>query len=259
MTHTLQIEGLPKYYQGGRSEGVLAVHGYTGRPGEMDYLAQSLHRQGWSVSVPRLPGHATSRSDLLRCTWKDWYRRVLDAYYDLRSCCDKVFVAGLSMGGLLTLMLAQEEPCDALALAAPVVLTTRQVPLSVSSWAGRLIQPKKLKDFEHQFEGEHSPEGRFLEDEYWSWLLPSAVGQLASLQRKTNARLKRVTAPTLVLTSKRDQVISQRAGEFLQKRLGSQEFSHIVYERSGHVITNDCEKQRAAEDITAWFNRFSSE
>jgi len=40
-------------------------------------------------------------------TWQDWYEAVEQSFIELKSKCDRVFVAGFSMGGALALRLAQ--------------------------------------------------------------------------------------------------------------------------------------------------------
>lgn len=257
MNFTLCNEGLPKYYSGSTDAGVLVIHGFTGRPGEMDYLARSLHDQGYTVSVPRLPGHGTSQKDFLKCTWRDWYRRVLDAYLDLGASCSRIYIAGLSMGGLLALMLASEQPCEAVAAAAPAIVITPQYSLSMTPLMGLFVKAKLKKDYVFEHDPQQNPEVHHLESEYYRYLMPGALAQLYRLQKKTRSCLNRVTAPVLVITSEQDEVVPPAAGVYLEQRLASREFKHLVYQESPHVIVNECEKQRAAEDIIDWFARFS--
>jgi carboxylesterase len=40
-------------------------------------------------------------------TWQDWYEAIEQSFIELKSKCDRVFVAGFSMGGALALRLAQ--------------------------------------------------------------------------------------------------------------------------------------------------------
>ncbi len=253
MLHTLYNEGTPKYYQGTEDEAVLVIHGYTGRPGEMDYLARALHKEGFTVSVPRLPGHGTSRQDLMRCTRKDWYRRVLDSYYDLASSNTRIHVAGLSMGGLLALKLASELPCESLALAAPAVLIRNKKSLALTPLMRLVMKEKQVRDFEFQHDPLQDPENHYLESEYYQWIIPGALAELYLLQREVRACLGKVTAPVLVITSRKDRVVPPNAGAYLKKHLGSRQVKQLVYEHSSHVIVNDSERQRAAEDIIRWF------
>ncbi len=94
---------------GGRS-GVLLIHGLTGTPTEMRFVAKGLNRNGFTVHAMQLAGHCGDETDLLKTGWRDWYRSVCDAADRLRGEVDQMFVAGLSMGALLALKLAADRP-----------------------------------------------------------------------------------------------------------------------------------------------------
>ena len=94
----------------GMSVGVLVIHGLTGMPNEMKPVAKKLEEIGCDLEVPMLRGHGGSQDKLLDTGWKDWVagcRHVLD---DLCRQCDTVIVGGLSMGGLIAVELAAENP-----------------------------------------------------------------------------------------------------------------------------------------------------
>ena len=98
---------------------VLGIHGYGGYPGELALPAIRLHALGFTVYVPRLPGHGTSGSDFEKSSRKDWYRCVREAYMNLHADYDQVYVIGHSMGGILALLLAFEFTIPRIILSAP--------------------------------------------------------------------------------------------------------------------------------------------
>ncbi|GAW32853.1 carboxylesterase, partial [Carboxydocella sp. JDF658] len=67
---------------------------------------RALAAQGWTVQVPLLPGHGTDVEELARTCWRDWGAAAEKAVVELRQKCDRVYLAGLSMGGLISLYLA---------------------------------------------------------------------------------------------------------------------------------------------------------
>ena len=87
--------------------GVLLCHGFTGSPQTLRTWAEYVAGQGFSVSLPRLPGHGTTWQDLARTGWQDWYAEVDAAFGVLARRCEQTFVFGLSMGGCLALRLAE--------------------------------------------------------------------------------------------------------------------------------------------------------
>ena len=87
--------------------GVLLCHGFTGSPQTLRPWADYLAQQGFTVSLPLLPGHGTTWQDLARTGWADWYAEVDRAFGTLAGRCEQTFVFGLSMGGCLALRLAE--------------------------------------------------------------------------------------------------------------------------------------------------------
>lgn len=103
------IENVEFRFEGGRA-GVLLIHGLTGTPAEMRLVGKGLSRAGFSVYGMQLAGHCGSVEDLLKTSWQDWYASVEAAAEKFRHEVDHLFVAGLSMGAVLSLKLAAERP-----------------------------------------------------------------------------------------------------------------------------------------------------
>src|SRR5512135_580609 len=87
--------------RGSLGKGVLLVHGLTGAPGEMKFLARRLHRCGFHVAAPLLAGHGSDEVHLLRTTWHDWLETLRVAFLRLRDDVDEIYVAGICVGGAL--------------------------------------------------------------------------------------------------------------------------------------------------------------
>ena len=106
--------------------GVLLVHGFTGTPMSMrpwgEHLAEPASRRG-----PLLPGHGTRWQDCNLSSHGQWTAEVDEAFDALAADCDRVFVAGLSMGGTLATRFAEVRPDDlaGLLLVNPSFFTTR--------------------------------------------------------------------------------------------------------------------------------------
>ena len=87
--------------------GILVIHGFTGSPVTIKPWASYLNQIGYTVSAPCLPGHGTTWQAMNETTWQDCYESVEQSFVELKSNCERVFVAGFSMGGSLALRLAQ--------------------------------------------------------------------------------------------------------------------------------------------------------
>lgn len=100
-------EAQPFLLKGG-PHGVLLIHGFTGSAAHMRPLGQRLHDAGYTVMGINLPGHAETPEAMGRTGWRDWLDSARDASEALKARCPVVSACGLSMGGLLSLLLAAE-------------------------------------------------------------------------------------------------------------------------------------------------------
>lgn len=105
--------GAEPFASDGGPVGVLVCHGFTGSPRAVRPWAEHLAAAGLTVRAPRLPGHGTTWQDLATTGWRDWYAEAERAFTELRENCERVFLAGLSMGACLALRLAAEHGGDA--------------------------------------------------------------------------------------------------------------------------------------------------
>jgi carboxylesterase len=148
----VQPDAEPFEHAGG-PVGVLLCHGFTGSPQTLRSWADYVAEQGFTVSLPRLPGHGTTWQDLARTGWQDWYAEVDAAFGALASQCEQTFVFGLSMGACLALRLAEVRgnavrglvlvnpslaPDTKLFLLAPVL---KHLPLTLPGIASDIKKP----------------------------------------------------------------------------------------------------------------------
>ena len=96
-------------------------------------MGEFLNGQGYTCLGVRLAGHATHPEDMIRSTRADWIASVEDGYHALCGLTARIFLIGLSMGGVLSLLLAPRLNVLAppgLSSAKPAVPLIRSVPLS---------------------------------------------------------------------------------------------------------------------------------
>ncbi|MGQ9630535.1 MAG: alpha/beta hydrolase [bacterium] len=238
---------LPQFYEGG-STSVLAIHGYTGSPHDMAYLAGRLNEAGFTVSVPRLPGHGTNCRDFLQSGWRDWLRACVDAYLNLSSRFPKVYLTGLSMGGVLAIILAAKFKPRRIALAAPALKT--------SDWRIRITPilkffVKKIERAEKEDFGDE--ELNFLAREYWDFDWPSKAADLYHLQKIARRYLPEIASDTLTIVSRKDRMVPLCVADIIENSIRAKRKKRLILEWSPHVVVNDIEKERVADEIIAWF------
>ncbi|MCD4666717.1 alpha/beta fold hydrolase, partial [archaeon] len=100
------------YQEGNNGRAVLVIHGFTSNCLSMKEMSEGFLEKNYTVYCPLLKGHGTSIRDLQNRNWEEWTRDVDKSYQNLTSNHEKVYVAGYSMGGVLTLYLAQKYDVD---------------------------------------------------------------------------------------------------------------------------------------------------
>ncbi|MBR3499026.1 MAG: alpha/beta fold hydrolase [Selenomonadaceae bacterium] len=227
------IEGGNPFFMGGGSSGVLLVHGFTGLPAELFLLGEFLNRQNFTVLCPRLAGHGTDENDLMRTTKDDWFNSVLDGFHILRGVCEKIFVVGHSMGGLLTLKLAAEKNLSKIVtLAAPIFiddgLGLKNLPPKEFCGNACIIQPRrKLNDV---------PQAA---NEVYKKTPLISVHELVGLIDDAKNFLPKVTAPILIMHGEDDHTAQPRSARFIMDNVGSPDKKIITVPNSGHLLPLD--------------------
>ncbi|MFN3691432.1 MAG: alpha/beta hydrolase [Fervidobacterium sp.] len=237
---------LPIFLEGSE-KGVLIVHGYTGSPHDMHYMAKELNQAGFTVSVPRLPGHGTCSEDFLTTTSHDWLRRAFDAYYDLSGICKEIYIVGLSMGGVIALIMAAKlKPKKLVTLAAATHVHDNRIRLTPLLSIFKKKMPRENND---KYD---DPDLEYLNNEYWSYNWPKQAAHLYKLMKLARKSIPEITSETLVVAARNDNTVPLSAAEFIYNNIKSEKRKLLVFERSGHVLSNDIEKEAVAEAVKKW-------
>ncbi len=228
-----------------RATGVLFIHGFTVTPANFHGYAKRLWRQGYTVSVPLLPGHGTRPADLAGVTWMEWLDAVVRAYDELTERCEQVAVCGISLGGSLALQLGRHRRPRKLLLLAPAVFP---IPLL------KLAEPTLLPALEalgvdywiHVAGDVRRPEG--FELGYGKTPIDGLV-QLCRCMRATGNMLPEVTADVLIFQSKIDHEIDAGKAPEILRLLGSQHKELVWLHDSFHEIPRDHDAERVYRRI----------
>ncbi len=241
--------------QGDGNAALLFLHGFTGTPSEIYPTAALVNQQsGCTVSGIVLPGHGTTPEDLDNTSWRDWTAAVEDELNRLSTMHQHLFVAGLSMGGLLSFYAAiqREDIKGAVSINAPVFtrnpLTTSFFVSALTPLLG-LVKPYYPKnDIDIGLELEK--QGR---QAYHCYPVKSFRSML-HLRKLVLSGLSSVTCPALVMQSLQDEVVNASSGRHLVNRLKRTQVSYQELEHSTHVATMGDEMEAIAASISRFID-----
>lgn len=262
------------YFEGGPS-GVLLIHGLTGTPNEMRVLGKGLNNAGFTVYGMQLAGHCGDVDDLLASNAEDWFSSVQVAADFLRERVENLFVCGLSMGALLALRLAAEQPdrihgvgvfgatfrYDGWSIPA-IARLSFLLPLVNRLGIGRrrsFIErpPYGLRDERIRA---HVSEAMFGEDSSVAGLPGNpwpSLAELFTLSRKVRKRLPEITSPCLIAHAVDDDIASVANAHFVAARI-SAPFELLLLRDSYHMITIDRERRTLIASASSFFQRIAS-
>jgi len=237
----LQEEGSP---------GVLLLHGFGDTPQTLALLARRLHKSGYSLYAPLLPGHGRDMAAFENSRASEWIAAARKAFVEMHARHDSVSVVGLSMGGALAVLIAAEmDDIPALVLIAPYVGMPRLLRAAAAThwlwgrFAGQLNgrSPRSI----------HDPIEREKNLAYGA-VTGGALHELSKVVRLARRALSKVAAPTLIIQSREDPRIAPDIAEFALESLGTQEKKLIWTEGAGHIITVDFGRERVFSEVEKW-------
>ena len=249
MSEIQVLTGAEPFFYEGSEVGCLISHGFTGTTQSMRFLGEFLANEGGlTVMGPRLKGHGTSVEDMAQSTAEDWIRSVEAALETLRERCSQVFIAGLSMGGTLTLYMAAMYP-DVIKGAIPINGAVFVNNPDLASLAFMANAPAAVPGV-----GGDIKKPDVTELAYEDVPVP-AVRQIYALMSVTRELLPRVTCPTLVFQSRDDHIVPPANGPFIIDHIGAEDKRLFWLDNSYHVATLDNDKELIASETLKFIKK----
>lgn len=260
--------------KGANGSVVILIHGLTGTPNELSFLAGSLNRKGYSVICPRLANHGEPIEVLKNTTWQDCYASARDCLMEAIPENKHIFIAGLSMGALLALLLSQEFPdkISAVSCLSPTFFydgwnmprIRHLLPLAYLTPLKHFLYFKEEPPYGIKSEAIRSRVHSYyskaklndMEDvsEYGYPYFPlTLLYQLRLLVSYLTKRLDRVTAPVQLIQAKDDDMTSVKNSRFIYERIHSRIKELVLLDNSYHVISADQERDKVARELERFF------
>ena len=220
-------------------------------------MGEFLHGQGYTCLGIRLAGHATHPEDMIRSTRADWIASVEDGYHTLCGLTDKIFMIGLSMGGVLSLLLAAHlDVMGVVALSTPY-----RMPSDYPVWLMRLFS--YFMPFHRKGSGEPGS-GWFDSSAYREHISyprnpVRSAAELKLLILEMRKSLPEVHVPVLLMHSRDDRyVLPDNMEQIYNKLTGASDKSRLFISGSGHVLPRDAARQDVFQRTLEFIQRVGS-
>jgi carboxylesterase len=255
------------------------IHGLTGTPREMSSIGKALNAKGFSVAAPLMEGHNKTISILKRKKWQEIYASLKSEFLKLEPSYKNIFVAGLSFGALLAILLAYEFPkkiraincfsptlffdgwgTPKLKILLPIVYLTRlKYYFYLKEEYPYGLKNERLRSRVESF---YKESGLFDYSKVHLYGYPSipvsCMRQNHLLAKYVTSILNKVHAPIQLLQAKDDDVTSPKNSYFIYDRVSSKDKEVILFEDSYHIIIADQERDKVAQKSVAFFEKYKT-
>ena len=236
--------------------GCLLTHGFTGAPKEMRWMGEYLSSQGFPSLGVRLAGHATLPEDMIRSRYTDWMASIEDGYRLLQGVTGCVYLVGLSMGGVLSLLMSTK-----LNVAGVIAMSTPyKIPVEYPVWLLRLIstvipyQPKVKGDVGESWFDKDA----FTEHISYPKNPIRSGAELLILLSKMRAALPQIKVPVLLIHSRNDTYVLPENVEQIYADLTTPDKTKFYVTEAGHVVTRDAARDEVFEAAKKFIERIES-
>lgn len=237
-------------------KGVLLVHGLTGLPENLAPVRDAFEKAGFITHSPLLAGH-NNEQNLTRSTWPEWYNSVAKAYLHLKLEVEEIYYVGLSMGGLLGLMLAAREAPELKAIAllgSPLLLKPFQRCFLIP-----LVRYTPLRFFVRSTQKNHarsvcSPEGQIAYKNTSFDRFPSAcVFEFQDLTQEVRKLLPAVKQPLILFQGKKDHLLDPKSAFVIREESHSNIVEMITLKNSAHILPFDFDAETMIDELLHFF------
>jgi carboxylesterase len=240
------LKGAESFYFEGNRTGILVIHGFTGTTESMKFLGDEYAKAGYTVCGPRLKGHGTHYKDLEQSVYHEWINSVEEGLGWLNGRCDRIFVTGLSMGGTLTLYLAEKYK-----FIAGIMPINAAVDIPAMETLSEGDEPQYLDSIGSDIKAEG-----IVELSYGKTPVRSII-ELLKLMKLVKEDLQSVYMPTLVFSSTEDHVVPPLNAELIMTHISSEKKKKVDLPNSYHVATMDHDKEEIVHQSLAFIQALS--
>jgi carboxylesterase len=237
--------------------GVLLVHGFRSSPLSLRPLAEALAGRGFTVDLPRLPGHGTHFRDMLPTRYEDWRAHVATCARALAERTEQLVLVGLSMGGTLALDIASSGalPVAGVVTINAQILDRAGIVVKLGSYLEKILPAVPAAVAGLATNDINKPDVRMPTH---AWVPSKAGNSLLRALPRVREQLQRMPCPVLVMYSRNDHSVSPENSRALLELVRAPRVEGVVLERSFHVATLDYDQPLILERVTTFVDGLSA-
>ena len=250
---------------------IIFVHGFPSCPATFKYVAPIAEKAGYDVYAPLLPGFGTNNDDFIKTNFSQWFVYLCGFYLEMKRRHNKVYVVGLSMGGAMTLKLAEKYSGTHLApdgistVAAPVLLNSIRHRM-IKSW---LLYSIRSISWVTKFMDNPNERWKEMDDNHSEWMgyrgsFPQQAYSIKMAVEKIRTDLKKITVPLIAFHVPEDRTVDYKNFPYIEKNISSSKTVFNTLEYKGFHNTSHCLflyesiREKLMLDILDFFEKIES-
>jgi len=224
----------------GTQTAVVFIHGIVSTPRFWDDFTAALPQDVSFINL-LLPGHGGTVRDFGRVRRGAWRQHVHEALLRMKKTHAQVYLVGHSMGALLSILEAADEPEGIAGLM--LMATPLRIRVKPSAMLSNMLKGIGLTQSREELAKYYGTEQDWRIWRYAGWI-PRYL-ELFSLSRQAREALPRLRTPARAFQHGRDELVSPRSGKLL---LAHPAVSLQTLHASGHhdVASDDRQQLLAA-------------
>lgn len=198
----------------------LIIHGFGGSPAETDFLTQYLSARGFDSFTLLLPGHGGTKKNLKNTSHADWISSVELMISSLKREYSRIVLLGFSMGGLISIYLANIPSVERIVL----------INTPVSVWNIKII----LKDIASGIMNGKPDKLKHYIDSVKRSSFKSNMDFLR-LMFTVKKKIETVKRPAMIIQCMNDETAHYKSAKYIKKKMGGYAVLHY-YEGGCHQV-----------------------
>ena len=238
---------------------LLMVHGFSGYPENLSYLAKKIHAElKYSIKIPRLKGHKKPLEEFKDTTGEEWIEQLKKIIKENEKKYEQIYLLGFSMGTLLaTILVSEYNLFEKLILVAPPF----KFPFKKEILLGLAPYFKPFKKYHYKRVDENN--GNYnLNDESMRRKYPvvhekdpiESIIEFNKIRKIALNKIGNIDIKTLAILSKKDRIAVFKNYKFLKNNVKDSIIEYLILEKSGHMIPIDYERDEVAKKIIKFIN-----